>query len=160
MATEEYFKSLPTKRMGAGALFSDTRGNILIVKPSYKDSWEVPGGVVENNESPRKAAEREIQEEIGLEKHLSQLLCVDYQDAFGIKTESLMFIFDGGVLSDAEIKSIKLDEKELTEFRFVSIDEASKLLTPVLARRIQQAVIAKAQKSGVYLENRELVSDK
>jgi 8-oxo-dGTP pyrophosphatase MutT (NUDIX family) len=157
MPTPEYYRSLPMKRMGAGAIFFDSVGKILIVKPSYKDGWEVPGGVVEDNESPRKAAEREILEELGLPKHLSTLLCVDYQDANGMKTESLMFIFDGGVLSDDEIKCIKLDGKELIEFRFVKIEEASKLLIPPIARRIEQAVQAKAQKNGVYLENRELI---
>ena len=159
MTTSEYYKSLPTKRMGSGALFYNSIGHILIVKPSYKDFWEVPGGVVENNESPRKAAEREIQEEIGLSKHLSQLLCIDYQDPLEIKTESLMFIFDGGTLSDEEIKSIKLDGKELVDFRFSKIEEASELLNPILARRIQQAALAKTKRNTAYLENRELIPD-
>ncbi len=157
MATEEYYKTRPMKRMGAGALFIDSNGNILIVKPSYKDVWEVPGGVVELNESPRKTAEREIKEEIGLDKKLSKLLCVDYQDPYDIKTESLMFIFDGGILSQDDIASIKLDGKELVEFKLAPLDEACKLLSPVLARRIQQAVLAKTQNTAVYLENRELV---
>lgn len=157
MATAEYYKSLPMKRMGSGALFFDSSGKVLIVKPSYKDVWEIPGGVVENNESPRRAAEREIKEELDLSKSLNKFLCVDYQDPYDIKTESLMFIFDGGTLSEDEIKSIKLDGKELIEFRFVSLEEVSKLLSPVLARRVEQAVIAKKQKSGVYLENRELL---
>ena len=160
MATAEYYKSLPMKRMGSGALFLDSAGKIVIVKPSYKDFWEIPGGVVENNESPRKAAEREIKEELNLSKFLTKLLCVDYQDPYDIITESLMFIFDGGILSDDEIKSIKFDGKELIEFKLVTIEEASELLSPVLARRIQQAVIAGTQESAIYLENRELVSAK
>lgn len=145
------------KRMGAGALFADSKGDILIVKPSYKDVWEVPGGVVELNESPRKTAEREIKEEIGLDKKLSKLLCVDYQDPYDIKTESLMFIFDGGILSQDDIASIELDGKEVVEFKLAPLDEACKLLSPVLARRIEQAVIAKTQNTAVYLENRELI---
>ncbi len=157
MATEEYYKTRPMKRMGAGALFADSKGDILIVKPSYKDVWEVPGGVVELNESPRKTAEREIKEEIGLDKKLSKLLCVDYQDPYDIKTESLMFIFDGGILSQDDIASIELDGKEVVEFKLAPLDEACKLLSPVLARRIEQAVIAKTQNTAVYLENRELI---
>ena len=157
MATEEYYKTRPMKRMGAGALFAFSLGDILIVKPSYKDVWEVPGGVVELNESPRKTAEREIKEEIGLDKKLSKLLCVDYQDPYDIKTESLMFIFDGGILSQDDIASIELDGKEVVEFKLAPLDEACKLLSPVLARRIEQAVIAKTQNTAVYLENRELI---
>ena len=157
MATEEYYKTRPMKRMGAGALFTDSKGDVLIVKPSYKEGWEVPGGVVELNESPRKAVEREIKEEIGLDKRLSKLLCLDYQDPYDIKTESLMFIFDGGILSQDDIASIKLDGKELIEFKLAPLDEACKLLSPVLARRIQQSVLAKSHNTAVYLENRELV---
>lgn len=157
MATAEYYKSLPMKRMGSGALFFDSAGNVLIVKPSYKDNWEIPGGVVENNESPRRAAEREIKEELDLSKSLSKLLCVDYQDPYDIKTESLMFIFDGRILSADEIASIKLDGKELVEFKLAPLDEACKLLSPVLVRRVQEAVNAKAQGGAVYLENRELI---
>jgi hypothetical protein len=33
MATPEYYKSLPAKRMGSGALFFNSAGKILFVKP-------------------------------------------------------------------------------------------------------------------------------
>ena len=157
MATPEYYKSLPAKRMGSGALFFDAAEKILFVKPSYKEVWEIPGGVVELNESPRKAAEREIKEEIGLDKKIATLLCVDYQDPYDIRTESLMFIFDGGVLSESEISSLKLDGKELVEFKFATTEEMASVLNPVLLRRVEQAVTAKNQNTGVYLENRELI---
>lgn len=157
MSTPEYYKSLPTKRMGSGALFFDAAGKILFVKPSYKEGWEIPGGVVELNESPRKAAEREIKEEIGLDKKISTLLCVDYQDPYDIKTESLMFIFDGGILSENDISSIKIDGKELVEFKFATTEEMALVLNPVLLKRVEQAIIAKKNNTGVYLENRELV---
>lgn len=158
MATLEYYESLPKKRMGSGALFFDADGRFLIVKPTYKDVWEIPGGVVETNESPRRAVEREVEEEIGLRKKITKLLCVDYQDPLGEKSESLMFIFDGGILSVDEIGSIRLDSKEISEFRFVTEDDALNLLIPVLARRVQQALSAKVQDGGVYLENREQLS--
>lgn len=143
--------------MGSGALFFDAAGKILFVKPSYKEGWEIPGGVVELNESPRKAAEREIKEEIGLDKKISTLLCVDYQDPYDIKTESLMFIFDGGILSENDISSIKIDGKELVEFKFATTEEMALVLNPVLLKRVEQAIIAKKNNTGVYLENRELV---
>jgi 8-oxo-dGTP pyrophosphatase MutT (NUDIX family) len=158
MTTPGYYESLPKKRMGSGALFFDDDGRFLIVKPTYKDGWEIPGGVVETNESPRRAVEREVEEEIGLKRKITKLLCVDYQDPLGEKTESLMFIFDGGILSNDDIGSIKPDTKEISEFRFVTENEALKLLIPVLARRVQQALSARDQDKGVYLENREQIS--
>lgn len=56
----QYYKGLPKKRMGVGALFLNDKNEILIVKPSYKDHWSVPGGVVDENESPRQACIREV----------------------------------------------------------------------------------------------------
>ncbi len=52
MANSNYYKRLPRKRMGAGVLFFDRAGNLLIVKPRYKAGWTIPGGVVEAGESP------------------------------------------------------------------------------------------------------------
>ena len=53
--TAGFHRSLPMKRMGAGALIRDLDGNVLMVKPSYKDGWELPGGAVEDDESPADA---------------------------------------------------------------------------------------------------------
>jgi 8-oxo-dGTP diphosphatase len=39
-------------RVASGALFFDTQGRILLVKPTYKDGWEIPGGYVEPGETP------------------------------------------------------------------------------------------------------------
>jgi 8-oxo-dGTP pyrophosphatase MutT (NUDIX family) len=44
---DDYTATLPRKRMGAAVLFTDPEGRILIVEPTYKDYWEIPGGVVE-----------------------------------------------------------------------------------------------------------------
>ena len=41
-----------TPRVGAGVLFRDGAGRVLLVKPTYKNGWEIPGGYVERGESP------------------------------------------------------------------------------------------------------------
>lgn len=55
-------------------LFTDALGRLLVVKPTYKPGWELPGGSVEDGESPGRAAVREIAEELGVERPVGRLL--------------------------------------------------------------------------------------
>lgn len=94
----DYTYTLPGKRMAAGALFLNARQEILIVKPTYREDWLVPGGVIERDESPYRACLREIREELGLDLLLHRLLCIEYKLPHGASSESVQFIFYGGVL--------------------------------------------------------------
>jgi 8-oxo-dGTP diphosphatase len=38
---------------------------VLLVNPVYKETWDLPGGVVETEESPRAACRREVAELAG-----------------------------------------------------------------------------------------------
>jgi ADP-ribose pyrophosphatase YjhB (NUDIX family) len=78
MNDKDYIKNLPKKRMASGVIFFNEAGKALIVKPSYKDYWSVPGGVINKDESPRNAALREVNEEIGLDLKSMRFLCLDY----------------------------------------------------------------------------------
>lgn len=151
MNNEKYLKSLPKKRMAAGLLLSDKQGRILIVKPNYKDNWLIPGGVVEKDESPKKACGREAQEELGLKVRVGELLVLDYRlnDGCG---DRLMFVFDGGVLSQEQIKKIKLQTTELDEYKFVRAKEALRLLSEAMARRLPLALMARKLKRMIYSE--------
>lgn len=152
---KEYYASLPRKRMGAGCLFLDVHKQILLVKPNYKDSWEIPGGVVEEDESPRTCARRETLEEIGLDLLVGRLLVVDYSEHVGDKTESLMFIFDGGVLETNEINAIRLQSEELVKFEFFPHDKLPESMFPTLAKRVQAAWKQITHPGNSYLENQK-----
>ena len=135
----EYLASLPKKRMAAGVLIRDAQGRVLIVKPIYRADWLIPGGHIEADESPRTAAIREAREEIGLDIAAARLLLVDYQHAHGDTTESMQFIFDGGMLTTEQMAQIALPADELSEWRMVALDIAIQLLAPKLAQRVQWA---------------------
>ena len=66
--------------MSAGALFEDEQERFLNVKPHYKDHWDLPGGVIELNESPFQGCKREIVEELSITMELIHLLCIDYMN--------------------------------------------------------------------------------
>lgn len=153
MSNRAYQDSLPKKRMGAGALIFDENGSFLLVNPTYKEPWEVPGGIVEAHESPAQACVREVQEELGLDIALERLLLVDYLSDSPEKVEALMFIFQGPTLPQAEIDAIQLQVEELSEYRFCTIDEAVVLLNVRLGQRVRRSLEVMAGNGEVYVED-------
>jgi 8-oxo-dGTP diphosphatase len=153
MDRKSYQASLPKKRLAAGCLFRNNQNQILIVQPSYKPNWEIPGGVTEENESPKTCATREVREELCLEVPVGRLLVVDYTSENENYTEALMWVFDGGILSDSQISSITLPVSELRSFRFVDLLELGTLVTPRMFRRLEQAVFGIQNNQTLYLEN-------
>lgn len=61
-------RALPGKHVAAGVLFRDRVNRVLLVEPTYKPNWEIPGGVVEADEAPWAAASRELAEELGWDR--------------------------------------------------------------------------------------------
>jgi ADP-ribose pyrophosphatase YjhB (NUDIX family) len=147
-----YQETLPKKRMGAGALFQDAAGRVLLVKPTYKPQWEIPGGIVEQDESPRQACRREVQEELGLMKRLERLLSISYIASTVDRLEGLMFIFAGGILSNTEIAAITLPEQELSAYCFVEPATLGQYLTPSLTRRVECSLEVVNDERTLYLE--------
>jgi 8-oxo-dGTP pyrophosphatase MutT (NUDIX family) len=128
---------LPRKRMAAAVLLFDGGGRLLIVKPSYRKDWLIPGGTVENDESPWTAARRETMEEIGLDIKALSLLVTDWRPTDDEYDDSLHFIFAGGTLSGAQQAAIRTDGLEIVDHRFATAEEAARLLDPYLMKRIR-----------------------
>jgi 8-oxo-dGTP diphosphatase len=128
------------KRVAADVLFRDADGRILLVDPTYKPDWDVPGGMAEANEPPQAAARREVREELGLDVELGALLCVDWVSPHGPWDDTLVFLFDGGVLSEEQQAKLTLRDGELRAFRFCTADEAATLLRPYVWRRVLVAL--------------------
>jgi len=145
-------RSLPRKRMAAGVLFFDEVGRVLLVDPVYKQQWDIPGGVVELDESPRQAAAREVAEELGLQREPGPLLGIDWVPARAEWSEGLIMVFDGGLLSSRNVESIVLPPQELRSCAFVEVASVGERLSPAGARRVQACVAARSAAVTVYLE--------
>lgn len=146
-------EQIPKKRMAVGALLRNASHQLLIVKPTYRLEWLVPGGAVERNESPRKACIREVQEELGIRLPLNGLLCVDYRPADEHKSEAVHFIFDGGILDEDRTKQFRLPEDELETYSFLAPADALPLLDVHLHRRLAHALVALTKGITIYLED-------
>jgi 8-oxo-dGTP diphosphatase len=150
---DQYVASLARKRMAATAFFRDGAGRVLLVNPVYKETWDLPGGAVEAEESPHAACRREVAEELGLDRPPGRVLALDWVPSRPGRPEGLIVVYDGGVLPDAEIKEIVLADGELAGFAFVARDEVAGLVTPLLARRVASCLDAVAAGTVAALEN-------
>jgi ADP-ribose pyrophosphatase YjhB (NUDIX family) len=99
--------------MAAGALFRDGTGRVLLVDPTYKETWDLPGGAVEAEESPHAACRREVGEELGLDRPPGRVPAVDWVPSRPERPEGLIVVYDGGVLSAEEIAAIAVDTRNL-----------------------------------------------
>lgn len=139
---DDYVRSLNRKRMSAGVLFRGEADRVLFVEPSYKPHWDIPGGACEEGESPWNTAAREIREEVGIDRPLGNLLVIDYVPHAARMPEGLAFVFDGGTVTDAEVKGLTITDPEIVSVEMLDLDAAVARLKPVLARRIAAALEA------------------
>jgi len=142
------------KRVAADLLIRDETGLILLVEPTYKQDWDVPGGMAEANEPPRAAVERELREELDLVVQAGRLLVLDWDAPHGPWDDQFVFIFDGGTLTGEQVASLRIADEELASFDFVTIDEAVRRLRPDMADRLVRAMKALELGNTDYRERR------
>lgn len=147
---QQWLAGLPAFTASSGGLITGPGETILIVKPWYRDRWNLPGGVAEAGESPRRCAEREVQEETGLTVTAGVLLAVGWIPSDGSRRARFAFTFDCGSVHDPQ--DIHLDAQEIDGFAFLPLDKALPLLSPVGARRLQAAWQARRTGLPSYLE--------
>jgi 8-oxo-dGTP diphosphatase len=148
-----YIAGLVRVRAAAGALFFDSAGRVLVVHTTYKDRWEIPGGSLERDESPRAACGREVEEELGIEPRIGALLCVDWVPPAAPWDGGLMFVFDGATLTAEQIADIRLQPEELDRYELMPASALSDVLVPRLARRVEACLRVRDSGGGsIYLE--------
>lgn len=142
---------MPRIPASAGALIFDGQGRLLVVNPTYKARWSIPGGIMEaDGESPWEACQREVREEVGLSVESGRLAAVDFLRPKPDKPGGMRFLFDCGVFDDATLSGVRLQEEELSEHRLLEPADALELLSGPLRRRVGAVLAAD---SCVYLED-------
>ncbi|GIM92789.1 NUDIX domain-containing protein [Paractinoplanes toevensis] len=134
--------------VAAGALFRDAGGHIMMVRTHYQDAWEIPGGMVEEGETPSEACAREVREELGLVITPGQALVIDWAP-HPVEGDKLLFVFDGGTLTDAQHAAIRFTDGEILEWAYVEPARLEEYTVDRLAGRLRAAVPGETR----YLEN-------
>lgn len=139
------------KRVAADVLLRDPSGRVLLVNPTYKPGWDLPGGMAEANEPPERAVRRELREELGRDVDVRGLLVVDWVPPHGPWDDQIAFIFDGGTFDASE--ELRPHDEELSEARFVTLDKARELVGARLRNRLVAAVRALEEGRPMYLHD-------
>ena len=149
-AGADWFLAMPRKRVAAGLLVVDDSGRVLLVKPTYKPPWEIPGGLVEGGEAPRAAAAREAREELGHDVAVGRLLVVDHAPPGRLPDDVLAFVYAGGPVVSARIV---LPPEELSAWEWVAPDRLDGRVGAAMARRLRAALAALTSGATVELES-------
>lgn len=131
---------LPRKRAIAQMLVRDTDGRVLLCNLTYKADWDLPGGVVEVNESPREAVGREIEEELGLDLPAGPLVLTDWLPAWSGWDDALCLVFDGGTHDASLTDRIVREAREIRTAEFCTADQVQERCADFTARRIAAAL--------------------
>ena len=146
-------RELPKKRVGAGVLIVNEYFQTLLVEPTYKDTWEVPGGMVELDESPRQAARRECYEELGFNVEVGRLLVIDWVTQGRTPGDGLMLMYATGAVDTSQII---LPPEELLSWEWCDREDVLARVQGFQARRIFAALDALRDGTFAELENGNL----
>ena len=113
-ATENYH--VPRHIVAVSGLIRNDHGEVLLVKTNWrKDTWELPGGQVEEGEPLETALRREILEETALQVKVNKTTGV-YQNTTG---RIVSIVFEGEALTTDIIKQ----DSEILEAKFIYLKE-------------------------------------
>jgi 8-oxo-dGTP pyrophosphatase MutT (NUDIX family) len=138
---------LPRKRAIGQMLVRDPDDRVLMCQLTYKPDWDLPGGVIEVDESPRLGVTRELEEELGVTIEARELLLTDWLPPWSGWEDALCLVFDGGVHDATLPDRMVREEREIRSVAFKTLDEVRELAADFTARRVESA-LARAHGTG------------
>ena len=128
-----FFETLPYKVVAAGVLCRDEHDRLLTVHDSFKGHWTIPGGVVDADEDPRLAAEREAWEEAGVRVTAGAVLGV-FSASW---PDRVVLVYDARPVAGAEHSHTPLHAHEIDGVEWVPVAEALRRLAPHIAEQVR-----------------------
>jgi ADP-ribose pyrophosphatase YjhB (NUDIX family) len=144
---------LPRKRAISQMLIRDRDGRVLLCRLTYKQDWDLPGGVVEVGESPQLAVSREVEEELALQVTAGRLLLTDWLPPWSGWDDALCLVFDGGEHDRELLEGMVRQEREIRDAAFCTVEEARERCADFTARRVEAALANLAGGGPAYTES-------
>ena len=130
----------------AQAFLENSAGELLIVKSGYKSYWSIPGGIVDEGETPLNTVQREVYEEVGINLSPSEYSFVIASSRRSHRGMSYQFVFRAEI-GNCSAEDLSLQQSEIEHAEFVT-----QTMIKSNDREYGQIVQAWANKSTGYLE--------
>ncbi|CAG7571278.1 RimJ/RimL family protein N-acetyltransferase [Barrientosiimonas humi] len=160
VGTGEMFRAalnagLPRKRTISQGLVRNQRGEVLLCELTYKRYWDLPGGVVDPDESPAHAVLREVGEELQVPARLRRLVVVSWLPPWQGWDDAMLYLFELSVAED-EVARATLEPREIRAIHWADAETVRARCAPYTARLIEHATqLLDAGAPTAYLEDGE-----
>jgi 8-oxo-dGTP pyrophosphatase MutT (NUDIX family) len=139
-------KKLNKVRFAVRALCFNAKGEIAIIHIKGKDNfgkknyYELPGGGIEENETPEVALIREMKEELGVRvKTIQNLGVVTYNfNLLGLKT--IAYCYACSVKGNSKNKWTKVEQAQIDEIIWLKPSALKKLLTSTKVKNVGKII--------------------
>lgn len=143
---------LPTKRLIAQGVLRTDGGRIVLCELTYKQDWDLPGGVVDPGESPAHCVVREVREELGLEVTVRGLLAVNWLPPYRGWDDALLCLFDLGHVAEEVLDDARLQPREIKAVHWADAQTIAERVAPYTAAMIAEVAMGTAGGTA-YLED-------
>lgn len=117
--TQRFLAERVARPGSSAVIIENSEGEALVLKAHYKSYWSLPGGWIENGQTPREAALRELEEETGIvlmDKDVRLAFVVDRQSDI---MQTYQFVFEATDVRDSA-EGVYLQADEIDAYRYVS----------------------------------------
>lgn len=116
---------------GAFGIIFDEMKRVLLCHRCDCDAWNLPGGGIEDYESPWEAVKREVKEEVGLDVRFLRLAGIYEKPKRGINVDTFVCEVLGGKITTSD---------EADRIQYFSISEIPKNTFPKHIKRIEDSI--------------------
>ncbi|SBT88977.1 ADP-ribose pyrophosphatase YjhB, NUDIX family [Streptomyces sp. DI166] len=153
---EVYAETLPKATMFGAVFFTDERDQPVQLRSVYSvevHPWQWPGGTAEAGERPWETAVRECEEETGIVVPGPPRLLAAVFGLPGAQWPyaTAGFVFDGGRLTERQIKGIRLDPGEHSEVLALPLAQWRPLMPERDFVRLEAAMEARRTGRAAYI---------